>query len=455
MTVKRIFLILFIAIVAYGVYYLSQALPIIAGYGAKNLCSCVFVAGRDPQQVIAQELGAALINLGTYEVNLQDSSASGSVFGMSTRKAIYRKGLGCTLVSEISEEELRAQKKNLIAKPAVKQDTLAWPQGDKVADSLYNGYTKLNEVVNAAFEESDPENPVNTRAVVIVQNGQIIAEKYAPSFSMTTPLIGWSMTKTVTNGMIGVLTKQDKLNVMDAAPVAEWKADDRSKITLNNLMQASSGLKWEELYAGPSDATNMLFRKADAGGFAAQSKPEVAPDTKWYYSSGTTNIISRIARQTIGDEDYYKFAYREIFHKIGAYSMVIEPDASGTFVGSSFSYATARDWARYGLLYLNDGVWNGERIFPEGWVKYSTTPAKAAPNGEYGAQIWLNAGSKDNPNQKRFMDVPNDMYLMDGFEGQHVIMIPSRNLVIVRLGLSQKKQFDTNAFVRDVLNAIQ
>jgi CubicO group peptidase (beta-lactamase class C family) len=337
----------------------------------------------------------------------------------------------------------------------VKQDTISWPQGDIVVDSLYNRYTKLNDVVNAAFEESDPQNPVNTRAVVIVHHGQIVAEKYAPSFSMNTPLIGWSMTKTVTNGMVGVLVKQGRLNVMAPAPVSEWKEDDRSKITLNNLMQASSGLKWEELYAGPSDATNMLFRKADAGGFAAQSKPEVAPDTKWYYSSGTTNIISRIARQTIGDEDYYQFAYREIFHKIGAYSMVIEPDASGTFVGSSFSYATARDWARYGLLYLNDGMWNGEWIFPEGWVKYSTTPAKAAPNGEYGAQIWLNAGNKDDPNQKRFMDVPNDMYLMDGFEGQHVIMIPSRNLVIVRLGLSQKKQFDTNAFVRDVLNAIQ
>jgi hypothetical protein len=452
---KIVFLGLFAAVVFYGIYYLSQALPIIAGYGAKNLCSCVFVAGRNPQEVIAQELGAALVNLGTYEVNMEDSSATGSVFGMSTRKAIYRKGLGCTLVSEISEEQLRAQKRNLLNKPLVKLDTITWPQGDKVIDSLYNAYPKLNIVVNAAFEESDPGNPVNTRAVVIVQNGQIIAEKYAPSFSMTTPLIGWSMTKTVTNGMVGVLVKQGKLNVMEPAPVAEWNDDDRNKITLNNLMQASSGLKWEELYAGPSDATNMLFRKADAGGFAAQSKPEATPDTKWYYSSGTTNIISRIARHTIGDEDYYQFAYREIFHKIGAYSMVIEPDASGTFIGSSFSYATARDWARYGLLYLNDGIWNGERIFPEGWVKYSTTPAKAAPYGEYGAQIWLNAGSKDDVTQKRFMDAPNDMYLMDGFEGQHVIMIPSRNLVIVRLGLSQKKQFDTNDFVQEVLKAIE
>ena len=135
--------------------------------------------------------------------------------------------------------------------------------------------------------------------------------------------------------------------------------------------------------------------------------------------------------------------------------MVIEPDASGTFVGSSFSYATARDWARFGLLYLQDGIWNQEQILPKGWVQYSTTAADAAPQGEYGAQIWLNAGNKNNPNDKRFPDVPNDMYLMDGFEGQSVIMIPSRDVVIVRLGLSQKREFDVNTFVRDVLKTLE
>jgi CubicO group peptidase (beta-lactamase class C family) len=226
---------------------------------------------------------------------------------------------------------------------------------------------------------------------------------------------------------------------------------------LNNLLQASSGLAWQEIYAGPSTATNMLFRKKDAGGFAAESKLQDQPNTKWYYSSGSNNIISRIVRQTIGDQDYYQFPYREIFNKIGAYSVVIEPDASGTFVGSSFSYATAKDWARFGLLYLNDGFGPAKhkRIFPEGWVKYSTAPANAAPQGEYGAQIWLNAGNQSNPADKRFPDVPNDMYLMDGFEGQSVIMIPSRNVVIVRLGLSQKRDFDVNAFVRDVLKALE
>jgi len=452
---KRIFLLLAVALVGYAAYYLSQALPIIAGYGAKNLCSCVFLAGRDPQQVIQQELGASLINLGTFEAHHEDSSATGSVFGLSKRKAIYRKGLGCTLVSEISEEELRKQPISLARKPYVDQDTIAWPDGNKVNDSLFNKIEKVNAVVEAAFAEPDKENPVNTRAVIVIHQGNIIAEKYAPTFHADTRLMGWSMTKTITNAIVGVLVKQGKLKVEDPAPVAEWSKDDRSKITLNNLMQASSGLAWQEVYAGASTATNMLFRKKDAGGFAAQSEVEFAPNTKWYYSSGTTNIISRMTKQTIGAADYYAFPYQEIFHKIGAYSMTIEPDPSGTFVGSSFSYATARDWARFGLLFLKDGVWNNERIFPEGWVKYSTTPAVAAPQGEYGAQIWLNAGNKNNPNDKRFPDVPNDMYLMDGFEGQSVVMIPSKEVVIVRLGLSQKREFDTNAFVRDVLNALE
>lgn len=453
--IKRSLLIIALGIVSYAVYYLSQALPIVAGYGAKNLCSCVFVANRDPKQIIAQELGGALVNLGTYEAHYEDSSATGSVFGMSKRKAIYRKGVGCTLVSEITEEELRSQKINLAAKPFLNQDTIAWPSGNKITDSLYNKIEELNKVVDAAFAEPNTANPVNTRAVIIIKDGNILAEKYASSFDQQTKLIGWSMTKTITNAIVGVLVKQGKLKTEEPAPVAEWKEDDRKKITLHNLLQASSGLAWQEIYGGPSTATNMLFRSRDAGAFAAQSKQESAANTKWYYSSGTTNIISRITKQTIGIENYHAFPYQEIFFKIGAYSMVIEPDPSGTFVGSSFSYATARDWARFGLLYLNDGVWNNEQILPDGWVKYSTTAADAAPQGEYGAQIWLNAGNKNNPNDKRFPEVPNDMYLMDGFEGQSVVMIPSRNMVIVRLGLSQKREFDLNTFVSQVLKVIK
>jgi CubicO group peptidase (beta-lactamase class C family) len=447
---KRIILITLVAIVGYGAYYLSQALPIIGGYGAKNLCSCVFIAERDPQQVIAQELGGSLVNLGTYKVHFEDSSATGSVFGLAERKAIYRKGLGCTLVSEISEEELRSQKYTLGQRKINNQDTMAWPNGNRINDSSLTKFPKLAEVVNSAFEETDKERPLNTRAIVVLYNGEIVAEKYAPTFDQHTKLLGWSMTKTVTNAIVGILVKQGKLKIEEPAPVAEWGTDERSKITLNNLMQATSGLAWKEAYGGPSPATDMLFKKKDAGGFAAKSKLQDQPNSKWQYSSGTTNIISKITKQVLRD-DYYSFAYREVFDKIGAHSMIIEPDAAGTYIGSSFSYATARDWARFGLLYLNNGVWTNEQIFSEGWVKYSTTPAPATPKGDYGAQIWLNVGNKNNPADRRFPDVPNDMYLMDGYEGQSVVMIPSKKIVIVRLGLSQKREFDVNLFVRDVL----
>jgi CubicO group peptidase (beta-lactamase class C family) len=290
---------------------------------------------------------------------------------------------------------------------------------------------------------------------VIVHNGQLVTERYAEGFSSHTPLIGWSMTKSLTNAMVGRLAKQGKLDIQQPAPVTVWKNDERSKITLNDLLHASSGLTWEENYAGPSDATNMLFKRKDAGLVTVDKKPEFAPGTVFEYSSGTSNLISRIVRETIGDHDYYNTLYNEIFYKIGMYSLVIEPDAGGTFVGSSFSFANARDWARFGLLYLNDGVWNGERILPEGWVAYTVTPAPAAKRGEYGAQFWLNAGEKGNPSNRMYPDAPTDLYWADGFEGQNVFVIPSKNLVIVKLGLSQGDYLDDNKFLAGIISAVK
>ena len=219
-------------------------------------------------------------------------------------------------------------------------------------------------------------------------------------------------------------------------------------------MQASSGLEWKEVYAGPSPATNMLFRKKDAGLFAAGFELEKDPGTEFYYSSGTTNIISRIVRETIGDEYYYRFPYEELFYKIGMVNTTLEPDAGGTFVGSSFSFATARDWARFGLLYLNNGFWNGERILPEGWVQYTVTPAPAAQKGEYGAQFWLNAVAKHNPADRYFPDVPTDLYWADGYEGQNVFILPSKGLVVVKLSLSTGDYIDDNKFLAGIIDAL-
>jgi len=238
------------------------------------------------------------------------------------------------------------------------------------------------------------------------------------------------------------------------APIESWRNDARSKITLNDMMHMSSGLDWVENYGGPSSATNMLFKKKDMGIYASAVPAKEEPGKVFYYSSGTTNIISRIVRDKVGDENYYRFPYVELFDKLGMRSIVIEPDAGGTFVGSSYSFATARDWARFGLLYLNDGICNGERILPEGWVTYSSTPTSGAKIGEYGAQFLLNAGTKDHPEKRIYPSVPADLYWADGFEGQNIFILPSKKLVIVKLSQSTGNYLNDDLFLSDVIESL-
>lgn len=463
MKIKKIILrslgVIILAALSYGVYYCWVSFPIISGYGAKNLCSAVFLAGRNEQQVRAQELGFSPMTLGTFEIDYKDSSVTGTVFGLAKRKAIYRTGLGATLVNELSEEEIRNQHYRLAVKPAVNTDTVAWPMGDKVVavtDSSVDE-TKLKQAVENIFIEKDTAAPIRTRAVIVLHNGNIIAEKYADGFTKDSKLIGWSMTKSITSALTGILVKQGKLTVDEPAPVAEWKNanDPRSKITLKNILQQTTGLDFVEDYSKSSDATKMLFQKAAMGTYTASHKEKDKPGTVFYYSSGNTNILSRIIRESVGEEDYHAFPYEQLFYKLGMYNITIEPDASGTFVGSSYSYGIARDWARFGLLYLNDGVYNNERILPEDWVKATATPATAALQGEYGYQFWLNAGAKNNAANRLYPHCPTDMYCCDGYEGQFVFIIPSKNLVIVRLGLTQHKNFDADAFVASVVDAVK
>lgn len=433
--------------------YIKKALPILSGYGAKNLCSCVMVGERKPQDVIDNELASFPLNLGTFTVNLTDSSATGSVYGWAERKAIYRKGLGCTLISQTDESALRKFKPRLAQLPEVDQDTIDWPMGNKVDKfpPFQLDWVKMNELVESAFEYPESRR---TRAILIVYKGKLISEKYAEGFNENSKQIGWSMTKSLTNAMVGVLVKKGKLSINGPAAILEWKQDERSEIKLDDLMRMSSGLNWNEKYSGPSSATNMLFNARHMGVFAAQSKLGDKPGTVFYYSSGTTNIISRLIRQIYSDTDYYRFPYEDIFYKIGMYSLVIEPDAGGTFVGSSYSYATARDWARFGMLYLNNGKWNGEQILPEGWVKYSTTPTRGAKLGQYGAQFWLNAGASDDHSKRTYPDVPADLFWADGFEGQNVFILPSKDLVVVKLSQTTGNALDDNQFLKQLIELL-
>jgi CubicO group peptidase (beta-lactamase class C family) len=423
-------------------FFVVKIAPIGSAYKAKRVCSCVFLAGRNPDQVIKEDVaGVGYIGV---DIDNTEKSVTGNFLGMAKRKAIYREGLGCTLILGKSADELKEQAKGYNPKPHEDRSKIPWPDGDLVPNNpLPSNVSRqlLDNTLKWAFSTGNLKSPIMARAVVVVYDGRIVAEQYDEGFDMNTPQLGWSMSKSATNALAGILAKKGKLSLKTPAPVSEWQkpGDPRSAITLDQLMRMSSGLKFGEDYVWPlSDAIQMLFNSDCAGCYASIMPLETAPDTKWYYSSGTTNIISRIIRQASGgtDADFFGFPKRELFDKLGMQSAVIEPDPDGVFVGSSFMYATSRDWARLGLLYLNDGVWKGERILPEGWVKYSTTPTPLAPKGEYGAQIWLNRGPVNNPGQRLLPNVPVDMFSFEGFEGQQVAVIPSHKLVVVRLGIT-------------------
>ncbi len=457
-------IILIFAAGIFGYGKLSKIALVGTGYNAKIVCSSVFVSGRNFADVEQIDLGATDVVPLSNEIDSKAKTASSRLFGLFKQTAVYREGLGCTLAVDVSEQEL-AKMIDAVPEPGPPlPEDIYWPEGRMVDIdnlSIEVDSDKLKTALDFAFIDPDPESPIRTRAVVAVHNGRIIGEKYANGFSKDTALLGWSMTKSVTNAMIGILVKQGKLDIYKPAPVPEWSEPDdpRSKITLDMLLRMSSGLKFIEEYEAniTSDCNLMLFQHPDMAAFAASMPLAAEPDTKWSYSSGTTNIISRIIRQTLGsDKKYYAFAREELFDKLKMKDTVIEPDASGTFVGSSYMYATGSDWARMGLLFLNDGMWQGERILPEGWVKYSSTRTPKADKGRYGAQFWLNAGTPGKPQERVFPSLPTDLYYMSGHNNQIVAIIPSKNLVIVRLGYTPNsvETWDKEKFLKNFIDCI-
>ncbi|HEX6333361.1 MAG TPA: serine hydrolase, partial [Flavisolibacter sp.] len=220
---------------------------------------------------------------------------------------------------------------------------------------------------------------------------------------------------------------------------------------IEQLLQQTSGLDFVEDYRKSSDVTRMLFQEGDMAGYAMKRPLKHAPGTVFNYSGGNTNLLSYLVRRTAGSA-YHRFPYEQLFHRIGMYHAFFEPDASGTYVGSSYIYATARDYARFGWLYANDGVWNGTRVLPEGWVRRSATSPAANKTGNYGFQFWLNGRDPEHPGALEFPGVPADMFYADGFGGQRIYIIPSMKLVLVRLGL---KLFDEHAFLKRFLLAFE
>jgi CubicO group peptidase (beta-lactamase class C family) len=455
--IKRTIFVFLIAGLIYGIHYAWISFPLISGFSAKNICSCVFVEGRNQADVKKEELGDFPKSLGKATINWKDSSVTANVWGFAKRKAIYRERLGCTLVNEIPESAIRSQQFYLPGNfTPVHADSIAWPLGDRLPDTFPAGINKkqLDEAINFAFAETDSTKKVDTRAVLVLYDGKLIAEKYARGFNLHSRMLGWSIAKSFMGALIGILVNEGRLNIALPAPVPEWQDQNnpRHVITLENLLQQTSGLNFHEDYNRYSEVTNMLFNKGNMPGFTEELSLKYSPGTVFNYSSGNSNILSHIIRQTVGEKDYWAFPYTALFNKLGMYSALLEPDASGNFVGSSYIFATARDYARFGLLYYNDGVWNGERILPEGWVKKTITTPPVNRLKNYGYQFWLNGFSKKDSTKLQYPDVPPDMYYADGYGGQDIYIIPSKKLVVVRLGLHV---FDENGFLKRVVAAVE
>ncbi len=439
---RKKFIRLLLLILVLGFIYVAYSqyprLHIVAGYSAKSMNSSVFLADRDVEFTDSSDNNFSPINLASDEVNKQQKTSAASVFGLLTRKAVYREGLGSVLVTKNYDPDKKISIPNRVRTKV----NLPYPFGHLEArDSLFDyvDYSRLNAAINKVFDST-----MKTRAVLVLHKDHIVAERYSEGFDKNAKLLGWSMTKSITGTIFGILRSQGKLKLRDPAPIESWKGSERAKITIANLLEMNSGLEWLEDYNTISDVTKMLFLAENMGRVQEDKSLVGAPNELWNYSSGTTNLLSNISRSYFKThQEYLDYWYSNLIDKIGMHSMTIEADLEGNFVGSSYGWATPRDWAKLGLLYLHEGRWNGEQIFDRDWMSYALKPTNGS-EGDYGAQIWLNAGGF-------YPDAPRDLFSFNGYQGQRVFIIPSKDLVIVRMGL---QSLDFNEFLKNIIGTI-
>ena len=427
-----------------GCLYLNSLMPIITGYAAKNLASAVFISGREPADVEALDLHFSFIKFTRNHVDYEKRTVT-SRFLWSKSTAAFREGYGVTLLRGRGKdrEALLAQSWPLPAgNPALPQGNPALPQGnpalaaaaDEAADTppaLAQGDSALAARLEPVARALVDERAYNGHpfAFVVLHKGAVVAERYDKGIGPDTRLLSWSMAKSFTNALTGIMAGDGLVDIHAPLDIPEWQQDARKDITLNDLLQMQSGLEWNEDYGNRSDVNLMLHRETDMGAYA-QSKPlRYTPGTHWYYSSGSTNIVMRALRSRFpSDEAFLSYLHGRLFAPLGIRNAYFEPDMSGTPVGSSYLYVTARDYARFGQMYLEDGCVAGKRILPEGWVDYTVTPASDSKGG-YGAFFWLNR-------DKSIAEAPEDMFSCIGHDGQRIFIIPSKELVAVVLGYS-------------------
>jgi CubicO group peptidase (beta-lactamase class C family) len=439
---------------AYGGWTFSRLAPVGTGYVAKALCSGVFVSGRPARSILEEDVRAdshALLGLVSASVDRERGRTSASLLGMAKRVAQYRPGLGCTLALGVDADRLMQM-------PAA-------PLSARAPDELPAGVPQRGvdaQVLRAAIDWAFADRPSQrTRAVVVLYDGRIVAERYAAGFSSHMPLPGWSMTKTVTAALAGIMVKEGRLSPESAGLLPEWRApgDPRARITLDQLLRMTDGIAFAERYEDPSsDVAVMLFGTGDSSAYAASKPLDAQPGTRWRYSSGTSNALIRALRAASGRnaEQFSVIARTALFEPIGMREAVLETDAAGMPVASSYVYASPHDWVRFGQLLMQDGVWRGRRILPAGWVRYMTTLTPQSTRRDYGAHVWLRVPPLYRNDDAARPALPADAFHLVGHEAQLMSVIPSRKLVVLRLGLTRKPgTWDHEAFLSKVVGAFR
>ncbi|MCA1367597.1 serine hydrolase [Bradyrhizobium sp. BRP14] len=427
--------------------YPPELLKVGDGYAAKIVCSNVFLAGRDPEEVLAEDVqapGHPLLKLVSVSVDREEQSVTARILGFAAPgHAVHRPGLGCVNVGGGSAQALAAAGQVDAGAAGVAHDpAVSWPDGSK-AD--------IDPAIQSIVEDPAWTGP-GMRAVVVIRNGRLVAETYAAGFDRDTPLLGWSMTKSVTAAIIGRRIAEGRMDVAQTDLVPEWKDDERARIKLADLLAMQSGLAFNEDYGDVTDVTRMLYLENDMAGFVASKPLEAAPGTTFSYSSGTANLLSRLWMRTFDDPaEALAYPREALFAPLGMTSAVMETDASGTFVGSSYMYATAQDWARFAEFLLQDGRWKGRRLLPEGYVSFMRTPT-AASGGDYGSgQVWL----QENGINAGTGNFPPDTFWMLGHDGQAIMLVPSLRLAVVRLGLTPSRlRYDVQKLNSRIIEAL-
>ena len=407
----------------------DRAMRSAAGLAAHNLCSSTFVSGLQPQDTFVSSLEPLMgiaARFVRYDVDAGRRTARASFAGLFPADARFQAGYGC-----------RLDYRGAVARAPPPASPIAiGPVLPVVLDPALAG------PLDAVFRERAGAPRKRVKAVLVVRDGRVVAERYARGVDAGTPVLGWSVAKSVTNALVGVLVRQGRMRVDQSALAPEWPlGDPRRALTVEDLLRMQSGLDAPEQGSGGDVVNRMLYAAPDMAGFAARRPLSAPPRSRWEYTSANTLLLDRAVGRAVGGgaPGLRAFADRELFAPLGMRGVTMEFDAAGTFVGSSYLYATARDYARFGMLYLADGVApDGRRVLPAGWAGWS---ARSTLGRGYGAGFWTNDGPSAGARRRVAAGFPADGFFASGNLGQRIYVVPSAALVIVRLADSDPPDF--------------